>query len=81
VEEFQIWLKSNKKNIRHFTWKPKCVLLLPATSNRHESVLLDRNGISLQGRTRRFKHYANATPYYFTRTLPIHAPNYHFWAL
>jgi hypothetical protein len=69
------------KNIGHFIWKPKCFLLLPATFHHHESALLEWNGIRLQGRTRRYKHYANATPPYFTRTLPILCPNCYFWAL
>jgi len=35
------------KNIGHFTWKQKCVLLLPATFNCHESAVLEWNGIRL----------------------------------
>jgi hypothetical protein len=29
------------QNIGPFTWQPKCVLLLPATFNRHKSAVLE----------------------------------------
>ena len=39
-----VWLKSGS-NMGHCTWRPKYVLLLPATLNRHISDLLEWNGV------------------------------------
>ena len=37
VKKTETWLQSGK-NIGHFTWRPKYVLLLPATLNHHKSL-------------------------------------------
>jgi hypothetical protein len=46
-------------NFGQFTRKPKYILLLPTTSNRHKSALLEWNNISLLGQPTRYKYYAN----------------------
>ena len=43
------------KNIGEFAWRPKHVLLLPATLNCHKSALCDRNCIWLLGQPRKYK--------------------------
>jgi hypothetical protein len=46
-------------NFGQFTRRPKYILLLPATSNRHKSALFEWNSISLLGQPRRYRYYAN----------------------
>ena len=47
MEKIHIWLKSDK-NIGHFTWRPK--LLLLATLNRRKSTLFQWNVIKVLAR-------------------------------
>ena len=46
------------------------MMLLPAISNSHKSVLLECNGIRLLAWTRRYKYYANALSCYVLRKVP-----------
>ena len=55
--------------IGHFTRSPKCVLLCPATLNRHTNAAFKGKGIRLLAYPWRYKHYANATQ--VMRTMPI----------
>jgi hypothetical protein len=54
VGKFQIWLKLYR-NVRHFTWRPEYILLLPVTWHRHRSSLVAWNAVRmlvrLSGRT------------------------------
>jgi hypothetical protein len=58
-------------NFGQFTRRPKYILLLPTTSNRHKSALFEWNSISLLGQPRRYKYYANVPQCCVTCTLPI----------
>ena len=63
VKKINIQLKPGK-NVGHFTWTPRSVLLLPATLNCHKSTIFEWNGNRLLGKPRRYKHYANAPQCY-----------------
>jgi len=54
---------------RHFTWRPKYVLLLPAALNSHTSALFEGNGIRLLSLLIRREHCAKASQCYVIRTL------------
>ena len=58
-QNIEIWLKTGKI-IGYLTRRPKHLLMLSATFNRHEITLFDRNGIRLLGLPKKYKHYANA---------------------
>jgi hypothetical protein len=66
--KFQILLQSDY-NIRYFTWRPKYVLLLLVSLNRHKSAVQFKN-IRPFEQPRRHKHYAQAPKCYVTRELP-----------
>jgi hypothetical protein len=59
VEEFQIWLKSDNP-LRHFAWRSKNVLLLPATLSYRKSSPFKWNDTRFLRQTTRYEHYANA---------------------
>jgi hypothetical protein len=46
IGKFQIWLKLYRY-VRHFTWRPKYILLLPVTLHRHKSSLVAWSAIRM----------------------------------
>jgi len=49
----------NRANIRHFTSRPRYILLFLVTFNRHKSAFFEWNGIRLLGDLWRHKYYTN----------------------
>ena len=70
VNKIEIRLKQDK-NIDHFKWTPRSVLLLPATLCGHKSTIFEWNGIRLLEEPRRYKHHANAQQCYDICILPL----------